>query len=247
MVDKLVRLLKKKPLSIPSFEKLSDNLYPNLGWEERFELLKLQGLPLLLRKGKIYLKTAFTPFAKGEYCIVDIEVTHSKPSEGQIIEIGAVVIRNGEMAEEFSSLIYAPSVPEYITKITGIDGKMLEGERSQRRVLEEFRHFLGEKVFASHPASFDYQFLAQQFAREGLGELLNRPLCTLKLANRTITAPRYGLRYLKEELHLPEEPIHRALGDARTTARVFLESWKHLPPYIESVEELIEFANGGEK
>ncbi|MRJ06405.1 MAG: DNA polymerase III subunit epsilon [Epsilonproteobacteria bacterium] len=247
MVDKLVRFLKKKPLSIPNFEKLTDNIYPNLGWEERFELLKLQGLPLIKRKNKIYLKTAFTPFWEGEYCIVDIEVTHSKPSEGQIIEIGAVVIRNGKMAEEFSSLIYAPSVPEYITKITGIDEKMLAGEKSQKKVLEEFRLFLGDKVFASHPASFDYQFLAQQFQRENLGELLNRPLCTLKLANKTINAPRYGLQYLKEELHLPQEPVHRALGDARTTARVFLESWKHLPPYIRSVEELIEFANGGEK
>jgi len=72
--------------------------------------------------------------------------------------------------------------------------------------------------------------------------LLNRHLCTIKLAEKTIEAQRYGLKYLKEELNLPFEESHRALGDARTTARIFLKSLKNLPDDIITAEDLVEFA-----
>jgi DNA polymerase-3 subunit epsilon len=67
-------------------------------------------------------------------------------------------------------------------------------------------------------------------------------LCTLTLSQKTIEASRYGLKYLMEELHLPEETHHRALGDAKTTARVFLKCLENLPEEIVSAEDLIEFA-----
>jgi DNA polymerase-3 subunit epsilon len=246
VVQRLIKVLKgSKGVTPLRFQQLTDPLYPDFDWEERFELLKLQGLPLLLRKGKIYLKTAITPYREGEYCVVDLEVTDSRPGKGQIIEIGAVLIERGEITEEFSSLIYAPEIPDYISKITGIDRQMVEGASSQREVLEKFRLFLGDRVFCSHPASFDYTYLGEQFRREGLGELLNRHLCTLKLAQLTLEAPRYGLKYLQKEFQLPEEQLHRGLGDARTTARIFLKSWEKLPGWVQSVEDLIEFAGSG--
>jgi len=240
-MNKLISRLKKG-ISKDEFINFFKNEYPGFDFEALFDLLTFQGLPLTIVDNKVYLKTALIPYDEYEYSIVDLEVNNSKPKEGQAIEIGAVKIKNGKVIDEFSSLIYASEVPKYVTKVTGINQEMLKDEKSQKEILKKFRLFLGDSVFVAHAADFDFNFLAYQFEKENLGKLLNRHLCTITLAEKTIEASRYGLKYLKEELNLPPEIDHRALGDARTTARVFLKALNNLPDDIVTVEDLIEFA-----
>ena len=240
-MNRLISKLKKG-ISKEEFLKLNENNYLGFDFEALYNLLKFQGLPLTLIDNKVYLKTALIPYNEYEYTIVDLEVNNSKPKEGQAIEIGAVKIKSGKIVDEFSSLIYADEVPKYVTKVTGINQEMLKNQKSQKDILKKFRLFLGDSVFVAHAADFDFNFLAKQFEKENLGELLNRHLCTISLAEKTIEAERYGLKYLKDELNLPPEIDHRALGDARTTARVFLKALDNLPENIVSTEDLIEFA-----
>jgi len=240
-MNKLVSKLKNG-VSKEEFVKLNEENYPGFDFDALYDLLKFQGLPLTVVDDKVFLKTALIPYNEYEYTIVDIEVNNSKPKEGQAIEIGAVKIKEGKITDEFSSLIYAHDVPKYVTKVTGINQEMLKDKKSQKEILKKFRLFLGDSVFVAHAADFDFNFLAKQFEKENLGELLNRHLCTITLAEKTIEAERYGLKYLKDELNLPPEIDHRALGDARTTARVFLKALQNLPENIVSTEDLIEFA-----
>ena len=232
----------KKGVSKDVFLKLFLPYYVGFDFDSLFNILKYQGLPLIMYKDKVILKTVLVPYREYTYCIVDLEVNNSKPNVGQAIEIGAVKIKNGKITEEFSSLIYADDVPKYVTKVTGINQNMLRNQKSQKEILEKFRIFLGESVFVAHAADFDFNFLNRQYEKEGLGNLLNRCLCTITLAQKTIEAKRYGLKYLKEELNLPFEESHRALGDAKTTARVFLKAFENLPENIKTTEDLIEFA-----
>ena len=240
-MDKMISKLKKGITKEEFFNFFKDK-YPGFDFEAIYDLLKFQGLPLIFIEDKIFLKTALIPYDEYEYSIVDLEVNNSKPKEGQAIEIGAVKIKNGEIIDEFSSLIYANEVPKYVTRVTGINQEMLKNEKSQKEILKKFRLFLGDSVFVAHAADFDFNFLAYQFEKENLGKLLNRHLCTIALAEKTIQASRYGLKYLKEELNLPYEIDHRALGDARTAMRVFFKSLENLPENIITVEDLIEFA-----
>jgi len=232
----------KKGIDKDSFVEIFQNKYPGFNFEAIYDLLKFQGLPLKIKDNKVILKTALIPYEDYEYTIVDLEVNNSKPKVGQAIEIGAVKLKNGKIIDEFSSLIFADDVPKYVTKVTGISQKMLKNEKSQKEILEKFRLFIADSVFVAHAADFDFTFLAHQFEKENLGELLNRHMCTISLAQKTIQAQRYGLKYLKEELELPYEVEHRALGDARTTARVFMLGLKNLPKEIKTVEDLVEFA-----
>jgi len=241
MWEKLIQGLKHG-LSKERFYEILKDHYEGMDFEAIYDLVKFQGLPLVEEDGKIYLKTALIPYDEAEYTIVDIEVNNSKPKEGQAIEIGAVKLKNLKPVDEFSFLIKATDIPKYVTKVTGIDEKMLKNEASQKEILKKFRLFLGDSVFVAHAADFDYNFLAKQFEKENLGELLNRHLCTITLAEKTIEASRYGLKYLKEELNLPQEMDHRALGDARTASRVFLKALENLPDDIVTAEDLIEFA-----
>jgi len=240
-MNKLISKLKKG-ISKEEFLKFFENEYSGFDFEALFDLLKFQGLPLTVLDNKVYLKTALIPYDEYEYTIVDLEVNNSKPKEGQAIEIGAVKVKEGKIIDEFSSLIYANEVPKYVTKVTGINQEMLKNEKSQKEILKKFRLFLEDSVFVAHAADFDFNFLAHQFEKENLGKLLNRHLCTITLAEKTIEASRYGLKYLKEELNLPPEIDHRALGDARTAMRVFFKALKNLPENIITVEDLIEFA-----
>jgi DNA polymerase-3 subunit epsilon len=241
MFEKLIHRLKRG-LNKRDFLKLTRKNYPGFSFEAVYDLLKFQGLPLEIKDNKVYLSTAIRPYDEFVYTIVDLEVNNSKPKEGQIIEIGAVKLKDFKVVDEFSSLIYTDEVPKYVTKVTGIDTEMLKNEKSQKEILEKFRLFLGDSIFVAHAADFDYNFLASQFKKENLGFLLNRHLCTITLAKKTISATRYGLKYLKEELNLPQEVDHRALSDARSAKEVFLKSIKNLPSEIVTAEDLIEFA-----
>lgn len=240
-MDKAIARLKKG-VSKDEFLRLFSSYFKGFDFKSLFDVLVFQGLPLTIYNNKVILKTALIPYSEYTYCVVDLEVNNSKPNIGQAIEIGAVKIYKGKIIDEFSSLIFAEDVPKYVTKVTGIHQEMLKNQKSQKEILEKFRFFLGDSVFVAHAADFDFNFLNKQYEKENLGNLLNRNLCTITLAQKTIKAQRYGLKYLKEELNLPKEVDHRALGDARTTTRVFLKSLENLPDEIITVEDLVEFA-----
>jgi len=245
MDKKIISLLKKGIKKSEFLSYFKD--YEGFNVNEVIDILIFQGLPLIIKDNKVFLKTAFLPYKDCEYCVVDIEVNNSKPNIGQVIEIGAVKIKNLKVIDTFDFLIYADEVPIFVERVTGITQDMLKNEASQKEVLKKFRLFLGDSIFVAHPADFDYNFLSYQFKKENLGELLNRCLCTLTLSQKTLNASRYGLKYLMEELSLPKEMHHRALGDAKTTARVFLLSLQNLPKEIKTAEDLIEFATPTKK
>ena len=103
--------------------------------------------------------------------------------------------------------------------------------------------FLGDSVFVGHDAKFDYSFISATMERVGLGKLLNRSLCTIDLAERTIESERYGLAYLNEQLTLYKEATHhRALSDAMTTAKLLKRTLPLIPKTIRTAEELIAFS-----
>ncbi len=236
-IEKLKNGLKKD-----DFLKYIKKLYSDFTFDSAVEFLRFQGLPLMVHNDLIIMKTSVTSYKEFEYCVVDIEVNNSKPNIGQVIEIGAIKIKNNRIVDSFEFLIYADEVPKYVEKVTGINQNMLKNEATQKEILRKFRLFLSESIFVAHAADFDYNFLAHQFEKENLGELLNRFLCTLTLSQKTLQAQRYGLKYLMEELKLPQETHHRALGDAKTTARIFMMCLENLPDNIITAEDLIEFA-----
>ncbi len=239
-MEKIIEYLKNG-VNKEEFIKLFSD-YHIFEFDALFDILSFQGLPLIIKDDKVFLKTSITNYQDSEYCVVDIEVNNSKPKEGQVIEIGAVKIKNMQIKETFDALIYAKDVPIYVERVTGINKSMLKNKKSQKEILKEFRLFLKDSVFVAHAADFDFNFLDYQFEKENLGRLLNRHLCTITLSQKTIKAQRYGLKYLKEELNLPKEIDHRALSDALTTARLFLIGVKNLPDNIITTEDLIEFA-----
>ena len=234
----------KKGITRSIFKKKLFDIYPDLEFDTAIEFLKAQGLPIIEKNNLYYLSTSFSHFNEETFCIVDIETNGSKPENSQIIEIGAVKIKNGEIIDTFSELIKANYIPEFIQGITGITEKTLKNAKTQKEVLQKFKEFIGNSIFVAHDSYFDFNYIKSQLKKEGLGELLNLEICTLTLSKKTISATRYGLKYLIEELNLPKEQLHRALGDAKTTGRLMLIGFEKLPENIKNTNDLIDFAKG---
>lgn len=234
----------KKGMSRSILKKKLFELYPDLTFDIAIEFLHAQGLKLIEKNSIFYTSTNFNNFKDEVYCIVDIETNGSKPENSQIIEIGAVKIKDGEILDTFNELIKADYIPYFIQNITGITETMLKKQKTQKEVLIKFKEFLGDSIFVAHDSYFDFNYIRAQLKKEGLGDLLNPEICTLTLSKKTIEASRYGLKYLVEELNLPEEKLHRALSDAKTTGRIMLMSFDKLPKDIQKTNELLNFARG---
>jgi len=212
--------------------------------ELALELLRAQGLELVSSDGKRYRPlTCSQPISSATFCIVDIETNGSKPDKHQIIEIGAVKVQNLHIIDRFESLVRCDHISEHITEITGIAEEDTHSAPSMREVLRSFKAFLGNDIFVGHDVKFDFQFTSRMMERVGMAPLLNRTLCTIDLAERTISSYRYGLAFLNEQLELYKEATHhRALSDAMTTAKLFKRTLKYIPTDIQTVEELITFS-----
>jgi len=243
---KLTNKLLKKTLTRDEFDELlqtNETFFDSIELEK--ELLLSNGYPLEFEDEFVKLKTKHTNLEDQVFCIVDIETTGGKVSDGQIIELAAIKLKNGKIIDEYESLAYARDIPNKVQELTGIYPRMLDDAPDVKTVLEEFKIFLEDDVFVAHSVSFDYKFISDSLKKYDLGELCNRKLCTIDLAKRTIVSNKYGLSTLKELLQIESLMHHRAYYDVLSTVSVFKESFKNLPPHIITTEDLIDFSKTG--
>lgn len=243
IIDRLIKESINYEEFLELLDEANDTFFDNP--ELELELLVSNGLPLEFDdENNVYLKTARTSIEEQTFCIVDIETNGSSVKKGfQVIELGAVKYRNGEIVDKFESLVYAKDIPEYIQEVTNIKPKMLEDAPIIDTVLKEFKLFLEDDVFVAHNIKFDYEFISDSFEKYDLGKLQNRRLCTIDLARRTIESEKYGLRALKQTLQIDVDNHHRAYYDALATTYILEEAIKNLNrDIVQTAEDLIKFS-----
>jgi len=212
-----------------------------------FILLQASGYPIVYDDEVYKLETYFTSYEHQKYCVIDIETNGSKPGTSQVIEIGAVMLQNGEVINHYETFVECAFLPEYITKITGIEPEDLIGAPTRKEALIGLRHFMEDAIFVAHNADFDYTFLNASFERFGLGNIGNPKLCTIDLARRTFESERYGLAYLIDTLEIKTATHHRAFSDAVCAAKVMEKSLETIPEYVQTADELLRFSKSSKK
>lgn len=163
-----------------------------------------------------------------EICVVDLETTGLSADDSEILEIGAVRIEALSCTAEFQTLIRPETpTPRRITEITGINDAMLHDAPTAGAALREFQRWLTAcpgAPLAAHNARFDTRMLEHGLVRLGLVPPQVPVLCTLKLARRLVPGiGRYNLDHVCAHFGISNRARHRALGDARATARVLIE------------------------
>lgn len=164
----------------------------------------------------------------GSFVAVDVETTGLYPLRGdRIIEIGAIKVMNSVLADVFHSLIGCERrISKCARLVHGISNEMLIQKPDPYTAFGAFRSFVGYSVLVAHNAIFDKSFLRKEYRRLGW-VFPNKLICSLELAKKTISGlPDYRLATVARHLlgeQLSERSTHRALDDARLTARVMLE------------------------
>lgn len=236
--DKSINKLSTKGLCRQRLkEQLGDDLDYSL------ELWRAQGLDIKKHHGSFYFSTKFINYTDAEFCIVDIETNGSKIDKHQIIEIGAIKIKNGKIIDKYESLVKCKEINVHISEITGIKAEDTKDAPVLKDVLYKFKEFIGDAIFVAHDVKFDYRFISGSLEKIGLEPLLNRSLCSLDLSERTLVSYRYALFYLEKTFKLnPDATHHRAMSDVITTQALFLLSLSKLDKSIRTVEDLIKFS-----
>ena len=162
------------------------------------------------------------PFA-GEIVCFDIETTGLNVATEAITEIGAVVLRNGEVAERFQTFVNPNRhlTPEIIG-LTGITDAMLKDAPSLKDALTDFLAFVDGRPLAAHNAEFDIGFIRAGCRKVGL-DFDPTYIDSLILAQNLLPElGKYKLDIVAEHLDLPAFNHHRASDDAATVAYMLI-------------------------
>ena len=183
------------------------------------------------------------PLAGIDLVLVDVETTGWLPAEAAIIEIGAVRLRAGQPAGEFSALVNPGCpIPAEITGLTGITSELARQATPIGVVLPRFLAFASGSVLAAHNAPFDMAFLSAAADRCGLRWPPFAVIDTAALARLVIGSPAgqravpdCKLATLAEFFGTAAIPCHRALADARAAAEVLAALLSLLAPAAGAV------------
>ncbi len=153
----------------------------------------------------------------GEFVAFDLETTGLSSRTDRIIEIGAVILKNGEEIDRFQTFVDPQrSLERRIVDLTGITDAMLTGAPKIEEVLPKFLAFCGDRVLVAHNADFDTGFIRAECARQGLPYRFT-VVDTLILAQNLMShLGKFKLDIVANALSLPEFNHHRAADDAMT-------------------------------
>ena len=188
-----------------------------------------------------------TPIEDAVFTVLDLETTGGAPPEHKITEIAAFRIEKLAIAGEFTSLINPERpIPAFITGLTGINQKMINGSPASREVLPDLMEFMGESVLVAHHSQFDRSFLDNELKLAGFPPVSNADLCTSRLARRILPwLPSKSLGNLAQFFGISLKNHHRAAGDTLATCKLlllFLDYLQHRG--INTVPELLLFQYG---
>ena len=100
------------------------------------------------------------PPLDGEFVVFDIETTGLSPLNNNITEIGAVLVRGGEVVDEFNILVNpGEHISDEIVRLTGIDDAMVADAEKIDTALPKFFEFAKDRMLVAHNASFDTIFI----------------------------------------------------------------------------------------
>ncbi len=158
----------------------------------------------------------------GEFICFDLETTGLSANKNRIIEIGAVLIRNGETVDTFSTFVNPETkIPAKITELTGISDYMVEDAPTEENALRDFLEFIGDRILVAHNAPFDMSFLKASCERFGIKRNFTS-IDTVAISRAILTDIKNAkLDTVAKYLRLPEFNHHRACDDAEILAKIF--------------------------
>jgi len=233
LVQRALETVSREPMDTPDLARevfglmqappglASRLVFDLLGEDSRFSV-DAQGVWRLVERpvlvGRIRLSDT-------KFAVVDVETTGSSVTKGaRIVEFSAVSVEGGDIRGEYTTLVNPEAwIPGWITRLTGIEPRMVESAPRFRDIAARVRAALEGRVFVAHNVGFDWRFVAEEL-RMANSILPEGPrLCTVRMARRVLPGlRRRGLDSLSRYYDVDIVNRHRAGDDARATAVILL-------------------------
>lgn len=179
-----------------------------------------------------------------KFACLDTETTGLYATQGgKICELAISVSRNGQVIEEFSTLLNpgVPMLPEVIA-IHGITNEMVKDAPTFADILPKVISVLDGCVLVAHNADFDLSFLKAEFEACGMNFPPYPVIDTLKLARKSGRFESNRLGNIATTLGISCEGWHRAMADTKMAEQIlyyFLNTLKEQG--VCTLEQLNEF------
>ncbi len=164
-----------------------------------------------------------------EFVAFDLETTGLSSRSDRIIEIGAVILRDGQEIDRFQTFV-DPERPleRKIVDLTGITDEMLRGAPKIEEVLPKFLAFIGGRVLVAHNSDFDTGFIRAECQRLGYPYDYTAADTLILSQNLLPHLSRFKLNLVSDALSLPDFQHHRAGDDAMTCGLIMTKLMEKL-------------------
>ncbi|MDP4083070.1 MAG: PolC-type DNA polymerase III [Bacillota bacterium] len=175
--------------------------------------------------------------ADDTYVVFDVETTGLSAVYNTIIELAAVMVKNGEVIDRFESFANPHHRLSATTiNLTGITDDLVENAPEVSEVLERFYKWAGDSILVAHNATFDMGFLNVGYKKMGLEKAKNPVIDTLELGRFLYPQLKnHRLNTLAKKFDIELTQHHRAIYDAEATGYLLLKMLK------DALEKGIEF------
>lgn len=182
------------------------------------------GLALGLFKALQLLEIDFGFDALRDFTVIDFETTGKDPLRAEILDVGAVRVRDGKILAEYQSLVRPTTpIPLEATEVHGLRAEDFTHAPTWRTVWPAFRAFCGDDTLVAHNGyHFDFRLLERTVQADDPAYSIGGCFDTLLLA-RDLLRTSCRLGDLARKFDVDPGQSHRALDDARTLAQVFLK------------------------
>ena len=182
--------------------------------------------------------------------VLDVETTGLDHTKEKIIEFAGLKLVNGEIVEEFQTLINPEQHIRYSSiNIHGITEEMVADAPKTHEIMPKIFDFIGEYPIVAHNAIFDFNFLNETSKALYDKELNNHYFDSQQMFREICPEEKsHGLDALLRRFDIEEQgQKHRAMADAKGLAlaypnleKLYLERNSWQISQMDNVEYLFE-------
>ncbi len=164
------------------------------------------------------------PSFDDEMIVFDIETTGKSARTSRIIEIGALLVKGGEILDSFSTFVDPEChIPEDSTEVHHITDDMVVGAPTEREAVKSFLDFAGDRLLVAHNANFDVGFIRSAADRHGF-KFTNTYLDTVGVSRYVNSELKnHKLATVAKHYKLGDFEHHRADADTEILARILFK------------------------
>jgi len=176
--------------------------------------------------------------AKRPLVVFDVETTSRDPRLGALVEIAAVKVLDGRIADRWSTLV-DPGQPIIGHQLHGLTDADVKGSPAPAEAARQLLAWAGDATLVGHNVGFDIGFVEAALG-DGTRIAAGRYLDTLTIARDAWPDQDvFKLGELAGFYGLEPKPNHRALPDAEATAELVLLLGRDLPGRVKAFKAAV--------